>query len=134
MESLQARLREEGEKTGFSSEVGPAQAFFGQFAEVIVLGLGSVDNEFTSRFQLAFALELSRHFGGVPIRIRDPCFRDADQKILHSLGCQVRISNSWSSSDACMSELKSHLLPLTIGASVAQHSRDSFCMHWDLAW
>ena len=88
MDHLQARLHEQREAESHKSK-GEEQSF-GQFAEVIVLGLGSVDNRFASRFQLAFALELSRHFGEVPIKIRDPCFSDADQKILHNLGCQVR--------------------------------------------
>ena len=63
--------------------------FWKDVKDIIILGLGSLENTRAVKFQLAFAMLLAEHLKGASISARDPAFTEIDKAVLRQLGCKV---------------------------------------------
>ena len=63
--------------------------FWRDVKDIIILGLGSLENTRAVKFQLAFAMLLAEHLKGASISARDPAFTKVDKAVLRQLGCKV---------------------------------------------
>ena len=63
--------------------------FWNRVQQIVLLGLGSPEENYKSRCQLAFTLLLSEHLNGASILARDPVFTSVDIRLLVYMGCKV---------------------------------------------